>query len=620
LLYIDYEVPIIYDSFEMLDTELTEKKRKRKRELADKGSAAARNDGTLDSLPVKGKNRLEDEVILLNKREAWKRKNEEQLEEVAFGKDMRNSMRREGERLEKLTEADKRGPIDDFGSRRKREDVTREIARGVDRSNDSHIATEIGNGGPGRNLTSKEEDRLRSIERAINVFVDDTKTGVTHAATIVAATKDSVAGNVAINAVADHRVNEKPGAVNCRTEIDKANGSASFVNLTSDTEPGVSKERRKVPVAAGGADDNAVKLNRAMTSHRSEEAEDPEVELKNLRQQREGGIYGVADRRTSDLLYNDDNLPRNKLRGRYVVNLDEPDVLDPENNLVLLRIRNKKRSNDVAEWKLMPMMRRSLYRDASSSLTDKRLPASSSDKNTEIDSYADSRELWRLRHRGKRNGVFNISPVLRLIDNEDSFLLGIPLRRAVAGLRDSGAGRRTFARRSRKLFRPRNNRRSSGGRVAEFKRLPSAWRDLNRRLRNVARYRDASQFGDQAVYDDYGLGLGLPVWPYHRAYYVDLANSPMTFPFISDLEYGQLKERGRDRRVARSDELRPAGWKAADFSDNSTNESSRSGLVRQRFPMETNGSPRRVRESGEKRANSEAKKHILSGTEEFVRQ
>jgi len=611
LLYLDYEAPIIYDSLELLDTELTEKKRKRKRELADKGSATARNDGTLDSLPIKGKNRLEDEVILLNKREAWKRKNEEQLEEVAFGKDMRNSMRREGERLEKLTEADKRGPIDDFGSRRKREDVTREAARGVDHSNDSRVATEIGNGESGRNLTSNGDDRLRSVERAINVFVDDTKTG---AAAIVAATKDSAAKNVAINAVADNRVNGKPGAVNCETEIDKANGSASFVNLTSDTEPGVSKERRKVPEAAGGADnDNAVKLNRATTSHRSEEAEDPEVELKNLRQRREGGIYGVADRRTSDSLYNDDNLPRNKLRGRYVVNLDGSDDVDPENNLVLLRIRNKKRSSDVAEWKLMPMMRRSSYRDASSSLTDKRPSASKSDRNTETDSYSDSRELWRLRHRGRRNGVFNISPVLRLIDNEDSFLLGIPLRRD--GLRGSRAGRRTLARRSRKLFRPRNKRRSSGGRVAEFRRLPSAWRDLNRRLRNVARYRDASRFGDQTVYDNYGLGLRLPVWPYRRTYYVDVASSPMTFPFVPDLE---SKERGRDRRIARSDEVRPAGWEAAGFPDNSANESSRSGLSRQRFPVETDGSPRRVRESGERRAKP--KRHILNGTEEFVRQ
>jgi len=600
LLYLDYETPIIYDSFELLDTELTEKKRKR--ELADKGSAAASNDGMLDSLPIKGKNRLENEVILLNKREAWKRKNEEQLEEVAFGKDMRNSTRRERKRLEKLTEADKDEPIDEFGSRRKREDMTREVVRDVDRSNDSHVATEIGNGESRRNLTSKEknvangEDRLRSVERAINVFVDDTKTG----AAIVAGTKGSV-GKVAINKAADNRINGKP--VNCETEIDKANGSASFVNLTSDTESGVSKERRKVPE---GADDNAVKLNRATTSHRSEEAEDPEAELKNLRQRREGGIYGVAERRTSDLLYNDDKLPRNKLRERYVVNLDDSN-LDPENNFLLLRIRNKKRANDMAEWKLMPMMRRSLYRDDSS---NKRLLASNSDGNTETDPYSNSRELWRLRHRGRRNGVFNISPVVRVIDDEDSFLLGIPLRRAIARLRGPRADRRT-PRRPRKLSRPRNNRRSSDGRVAEFKRSLSAWRDLNRRLRNVARYRDASQFGDRTIYDDYGLDLHLPVWPYRRTYYVDLANSPMTFPFVPDLEY--LKE--RDRRVAR-----PDGWEAADFSDNSTNESSRSRLeARQRFPAETDGSPRRrVRESGERRAKP--KRHILSGTEEFVRQ
>lgn len=44
------------------------------------------------SIPVRGKNRVEDEVLLLNKREAWKKENQLLLEEVAFGKDTRNDL------------------------------------------------------------------------------------------------------------------------------------------------------------------------------------------------------------------------------------------------------------------------------------------------------------------------------------------------------------------------------------------------------------------------------------------------------------------------------------------------------------------------------------------------
>ncbi|KAG7188471.1 hypothetical protein KM043_008110 [Ampulex compressa] len=73
-----------------------------------------------DVLPIKGKNQVEDEVILLNKREAWKRENEEQLEEVAFGKDMSKRMR-EKELFERLTEIDKRKNINGTNATEKRE-------------------------------------------------------------------------------------------------------------------------------------------------------------------------------------------------------------------------------------------------------------------------------------------------------------------------------------------------------------------------------------------------------------------------------------------------------------------------------------------------------------------
>ncbi|XP_019889201.2 uncharacterized protein LOC105285440 [Ooceraea biroi] len=620
--YLGYEAPTIYDSFELLDAKLTGKEKKRKRELADKGSVAAENDGTLDSLPIKGKNRLEDEVILLNKREAWKRENEEQLEEIAFGKDMRNSTR-ERERFEKLTGGDKRRPIDEIGSRTKREDVIRETSaiRSVDRSSNSSAASKIGNGESKKNSTSKEdnvassEDRLRLVERRINVFMDNNKTD---AAIDTTAAEVSTGGKLAINGATDNQVKGKLRAINCETKIDKANGNASFVNLTSDTRPRVSKEQREVQKTERETDDNAVKLNRA-TNHRSEEI-DPEVELKNLRQQRERGIYGVADWRATDLFYDDDNLPRNKLRGKYVANLDEPDDLDtgPKNNLALLRLRSKKRPNDVVEWKLVPVIRRSPYRDVGASsrigLTERRVPVLSNDRNVRIDLYLDSPKFWRLKHRRMRNGAPNISPMLRIIDDEDSFSLGIPpkTKRAIeiAGFKDLQVNPKMLVK--QKLSRLRNNKRSDGSRVVGF-RMSSAWNDLNRKLRNLPRSRDDLELGDQVIYDD-GVGLQLPIWPYQ--YYINFAHSPTTFHLVPDilgrisdtyryparayLEYGPFKGRTRnsDQRVARRDGFRLGSWKeATDFpADNLTNKSLKSGLVHEKVPVKTDESARANRE------------------------
>lgn len=146
LYYLGYEKPRIYDSFDLLDARLRGKKKKRKRELVDGKNAVIENDRTLDLLPIKGKNRMEDEVILLNKREAWKRENEEQLEEVAFGKDMRNSARKERERFERLTEGDKRKAINETSSRMKRENIIlgASTGKGTDDSNKSlNTALEI---------------------------------------------------------------------------------------------------------------------------------------------------------------------------------------------------------------------------------------------------------------------------------------------------------------------------------------------------------------------------------------------------------------------------------------------------------------------------------------------
>lgn len=660
LSYLGYEAPAIYDSFERLDAKLTGKKKKRKRELTDKRSmavataATAENDGmTLDSLPIKGKNRLDDEVILLNKREAWKRENEKQLEEVAFGKDMRNSTRQERERFERLTAGyNKRGRIDEASFRMKRENVIRDEApsslvdRSVDRSNDSRVASDIGvNGETGRNSTSEtkeneaasSEDRLRLAERRINVFVDNNKTD----AAIDLAKVDTGGNHLTMNATADNQIEGKLRVVNRETKIDGATGSASFANLTrSDVaEPRLPKERRKVAADAERETEKvAVKLKQA-PDHRNAETVS-RTELKNQRKRnRDREIYGIADWRT-DLFYDDENLPRNKLRGKYVGNLDEPDDLDTaaENNLVFLRLRSKKWPNDVVEWKLVPVIRRSPYRDAGVSprtyLTKKRIAALSNDRNVKVNPYSDRPRLWRLRRRGRRNGAFNdISPVFRVINDGDGFSLDISPkpRTAIEIARFNDLRRvvpRTLFKRSRKLPRPRNGARAAGFRVP--------WSDLNRELGNLPRSRDDPELDDQTIYDD-GIGLRLPISPYR--YYVDLAHSPTTaFHFVPDilertddntyrypvrayLEYGSFDELARDsgrgERVARPGEshLGRNPQEAANFSPaNSSNSSPRHGSVREKLADESargdhpasaasphNPPPGKIRENNETR-------------------
>ncbi|XP_039309682.1 uncharacterized protein LOC105202175 [Solenopsis invicta] len=424
LYYLGFEKPRIYDSLDILDAKLSGK---RKRELIDKKNAITENDRLLDLLPIKGKNRVEDEVILLNKREAWKRENEEQLEEVAFGKDMRNSTKREKERFEKLTKGDKRKPISETSSRMKRENIIREtsIGKSTNYSNKSQAALEIRRDESLNNSKIsdgvKSENKLELAERRINVFADN-KPG---AAIDSAAAEVSTEEKLATNAGANNQVKEKLRTINRETKIDTADGSMSFVNLTSDAKPQVSEERQKVSVTEKETDGNTVKLNR-VTNYRREKI-DPEIELKNLRQGREKSqIYGVANWKMTDYLYDNDNLSRNTLKEKYVAKLDELGDLDtdPENNFVLLRLRNNKWSNDVVEWKLLPIIKRSPYYDdlalSRIHLIEKETPILSNIKYMEpqSDAYLSNPKFWRLKHR-RRSNVFNISPVR--IANNDNF-------------------------------------------------------------------------------------------------------------------------------------------------------------------------------------------------------
>ncbi|XP_024890021.1 uncharacterized protein LOC112466252 [Temnothorax curvispinosus] len=596
-LYLGYEKPRIYDSFDLLDAKLRgTKKKKRKRELAAKKNAAIENDRMLDLLPIKGKNRMEDEVILLNKREAWKKENEKQLEEVAFGRDMRNNTRRERERFEKLTEGDKRKPINETSSRMKRENIIRgtSTGKGTDYSNKTHITFEIRDGESwnkskiSNNNGTKNENKLELVERRINVFADNKTNAAIDSAAAAASTEEKLA----TNAEANNQVKGKLRAINRETKIDKADGSASFVNLTSDAEPRVSKERQKVSVTEKEADDNTVKLNRA-TNYRREEI-DPEIELKNLRQGREKRIYDVANWKMTDHFYDDDRFSRNKLRQKYMVKLDELGDLDadPENNLALLRLRNNKWSNDVVEWKLLPIIKRSPYYDDRAlsriRLIEKETPILSNIKDVESQPNAYlSPRFWR-NHR-RRNRVFNISPTLRITDNDN-----FPRRIYRNAKRTSEIQRFKDLRidpeiilKVRRLSRPRNNKRSNG--IAKFG-MPFALKDPNREFREILRSRNNPELGDRVIYD--GVGLQLPSWPYQ--YYDDLADSS-TFHFVPGrgddmyrypaetyFEYGPFKKRrahDANRRFARRNRFRlrtSEGKDAVDFPRNNlANKSSK---------------------------------------------
>lgn len=603
-LYLGYEVPTIYDSFDVLDAKLTGKTRQAKRELTDKKNAETENDRTLDLLPIKGKNRLEDEVILLNKREAWRRENEEQLEEVAFGRDMRNGTRRERERFEKLTKADKRKSIDGPSSRTKREDVVRvasQTTAGADHSNHSRTASGVDDArSSGKNLVTKasnnnnsptSEDKLGQIEREINVFT----------ASRIETTFDTVDTGIrpgekpAINAGTDNHVKGKVSAINCETKIDNNAYAAgtSFVNLTSAANPWVSAEQgRKVSEVERKANDNAVKLNR-VTNRQSEQI-DPESELKNLRQTRGESAHGVTN--WKDSIYSDDNLSGNKFKKlgeRYTAELDgsdDPDT-DARNNLELARSRGDERSSsDVVEWR---MIKKSPYHDGRVAsrvvLRENGTPVLRVIKDIGFDNdvYLNDPTLWRSR---SRRSDFNFAPVLKITDEGSRSPRKIyPRAKRVsqmAAFKDLRVDPEILLE-VRKFSRPR---------IDERYEIYPVLKKVNHESHDVLRSRDDSEFGDRTIYNA-GDRLRSPVWPYR--YYDDYANSA-NFRFVSDilgrddvyrypagayLEYDPFKERTRDldrRRVARRNKYRlRMSEGAADFSENnSANKSSKFRFAR----------------------------------------
>lgn len=558
--------------------------------MADEKNMTTENDRMLDLLPIKGKNRLEDEVILLNKREAWRKQNEKQLEEVAFGKDMRNGTKKEKERFEKLMKEDKHKLADETSFRTKREDIIRGTStvkstdrfyksRSVASSDESGkmLKTSYDNNDNG----AKDEDKLRLAEREINVFADNKTDAAIDTATTEVSTREKLVINVGTN----NQVKGKLCAINHETKIDRANESTTFVNLTSDTNIGVSKERQKVSAPEKEAGDNAVKLNRA-TNYRSEEI-DPEIELKNLRQGREKRIYGVADWKMIDSFYDDDddNLSRNKLGKKYVTKLTAPSDLDPENNFELPRLRNNKWSNDVVEWKLLPVIKGSHYDRALSRfrLREEKIPMSNNIRDVEIDPnvYLNSDKFRRLKHRRRRNGVFNISPVLRIIDDDDSLSRRIrsKMKRTsgIAELKDLRVDPK-ISLKARKLPRPRNNKRSNG--VVEFE-VPFMKND-NRKLREISSY--DPELDGRLIYNK--VDLPYRYYDYSPTFHYVPNILRYRYPAEAYLEYRPFKERSRDSNQGvagrKRFRLKTSGEEVVDFpADNLA--SSKSNPVSEKF-------------------------------------
>nr|XP_050869978.1 MATH and LRR domain-containing protein PFE0570w-like isoform X2 [Vespula vulgaris] len=202
-----YEQPEIYKSMSILndqngkirDGRSTDLKKKREIRKRDNVTIANLYNDNFDDLPVKGKNLAEDEMILLNKRESWKKQNERQLEEVAFGKDMRNKLREE-EQFERLTGIKGKKIVNDEKPREKREnnkiEKIEEGKKTFIRSTLNNVTLNINttvvsyyelttvHSSPNfvndkiislkkPNDTSENEEKLKMMERGINVYADD---------------------------------------------------------------------------------------------------------------------------------------------------------------------------------------------------------------------------------------------------------------------------------------------------------------------------------------------------------------------------------------------------------------------------------------------------------------
>ncbi|KAI4476325.1 hypothetical protein M0804_013693 [Polistes exclamans] len=199
-----YEQPKIYKSMSIMNDPIEKIRNERSTDLQQKEREILKTDNVtitnfynnnFDDLPVKGKNLAEDEMILLNKREAWKKENERQLEEVAFGKDMRNKIREE-EQFKILTGIKGKRMANEKNKLREKRENIKEKQHFI-RSNSNNVTLSINATTVSyneltiaklssnfvdtkiislvkRNDTNENEEKLKIMKRKINVFADDT--------------------------------------------------------------------------------------------------------------------------------------------------------------------------------------------------------------------------------------------------------------------------------------------------------------------------------------------------------------------------------------------------------------------------------------------------------------
>lgn len=113
---------------------------------------------------------MEDEILLLNKRQSWKKVNEEQLEEVAFGEDMRKGLK-EKELFERLTEIDKERSASESSARNNGRDNGSSISSSAGEADDLR-GTHARDHGL-EDTYSPDEGKLGNLEEKINVYSDN---------------------------------------------------------------------------------------------------------------------------------------------------------------------------------------------------------------------------------------------------------------------------------------------------------------------------------------------------------------------------------------------------------------------------------------------------------------
>ncbi|XP_078033025.1 uncharacterized protein LOC144467907 [Augochlora pura] len=199
-----FEAPVIYSSMDMIDTsdgghqkQSLEDQSTGKSELSidvlvdesgkDGNDSSARSSGIVSMKcssasteqvtevePITGKDQVEDEILLLNKEQSWRKANEEQLEEVAFGEDMRKGSRAK-KLFEKLTEIDKERSSSSSSSATPLRDKRRDNGFSISTEGNDLRGWHAPEYHSGKDCDTylSDEEKLRRLEEKINVYSDN---------------------------------------------------------------------------------------------------------------------------------------------------------------------------------------------------------------------------------------------------------------------------------------------------------------------------------------------------------------------------------------------------------------------------------------------------------------